>query len=66
MGMRFEQVKTTLQALKGDGTWGVISEKSGVSYDTIARIARGEYENPGVRTIEKISDVIEWLRATKA
>jgi predicted transcriptional regulator len=40
------------------GHWPTISRDTGVDYFTIARIARGETENPRINTVERIQ---EWL-----
>lgn len=64
--MRLNELKAALQALKGDGAWQVIATRSGIHYDTLARIARGDHDDPSVRTVEKIADALQWLKAVKA
>ena len=56
--MNFEQVITALQAGKGSGLWSEVSRTSGISYDTVARIARGFIANPGVPTVEAIAKAL--------
>lgn len=63
--MKLEHVISTLQAHKGDGAWQFIAARSGVSYDTVARIARGAIKNPGALTIEKLGGAIKALNAIK-
>lgn len=50
-----------LQAKKGD--WNRIAELSGVPYDTISKIARGATANPGVLTVQKLSDCLNAMEA---
>lgn len=40
------------------GHWPVIAQDTGIDYFTIARIARGETENPRIDTVERIQG---WL-----
>ena len=48
----FEYVLAQLQASKGK--WVAVAEGSGVSYRTLEKIARGESEDPGIKTVEKL------------
>jgi transcriptional regulator with XRE-family HTH domain len=64
--MRFDDVMAALQRCKGGGAWAAIAEKSGVHYDTVARIARGKMSAPGVLVVEKIADAICELGLDKA
>jgi hypothetical protein len=50
---------TGLQAIKGEGRWKSISKASGVHYDTVARIARGDLKAPSVLICERISDALD-------
>lgn len=61
--MRLSQLVDELQKLKGSGAWNRIAEKSGVDYDTVARIARGSFVNPGAVTCERIEDALAALQS---
>lgn len=56
--MKLSELVVQLQKLKGTGAWGRIAQLSGVDYDTVARIARGSFENPGVVTCERIEEAL--------
>lgn len=60
--MRLSQLVDELQKFKGTGGWKQVAQASGVDYDTVARIARGSFPNPGVVTCERIEDALEALR----
>jgi transcriptional regulator with XRE-family HTH domain len=59
--MKLSQLVAELQKLKGSGGWKRIAQISGVDYDTVARIARGSFPNPGVVTCERIEDALGLL-----
>lgn len=50
----FQYVLMKLEAWKG--RWREVSEGSGVSLRTLEKIARGETEDPGVKTVEKLAN----------
>lgn len=56
--MKFDDVLKALGAHKGDGTWAVVAKRTGLHYDTVARIARGNMPQPSVQAIEKIADAL--------
>jgi len=56
--MRYSELLAALDKCKGDGTWKAISEVSGVHYDTVARIARGDMSSPGIKVCERIADAL--------
>lgn len=60
--MKLSELVGELQKLKGSGDWGRIAQASGVDYDTVARIARSDFENPGVVTCERIEEALLALR----
>jgi transcriptional regulator with XRE-family HTH domain len=64
--MRLSELVDELQQLKGSGGWKRIAQTSGVDYDTVARIARGKFPNPGVMTCERIAEAMERLRSEPA
>lgn len=64
--MRLHQLVSELQKLKGSGEWKRIAQASGVDYDTVARIARGNFPNPGVVTCERIEDALAQLHREQA
>ena len=45
------------------GQWPIIHEDTGVEYDTIAKIARGERPNPELKNIQPL---IDWFLARDA
>ncbi len=49
----YQYVLDELQAWKG--RWRLVSEQTGISKRTIEKIATGESQNPGVRTIEDLA-----------
>ena len=57
--MTLHQIVTELAHLKGLGAWSRIAKAAHVHYFTVARIARGEFKNPGVLTCERIAAAIE-------
>ncbi|WKB52996.1 hypothetical protein [Eleftheria terrae] len=52
--MTLDQLISRLQAMKGSGGWRRLAKQSGVDYFTVARIARREIANPGMRTCERL------------
>ena len=64
--MKFADVLKALAACKGGRDWALVAEMSGMHYDTLARIARGDIGNPGVLAVEKIAAALEKIKATKA
>lgn len=56
--MNLDEVIAALQAGKGSGLWADVAKASGISYDTVARIARGFIGNPGARTVEAIAKAL--------
>ena len=51
-----DQLRQGLEGARGH--WPMISRETGIDYFTIARIARGETQNPRIETVERIQ---EWL-----
>lgn len=49
-----DAVIAELQRRKGE--WRAIAEAIQVSYSWIEKLARGEIQNPGIRTIERLHD----------
>lgn len=64
--MKLDQVIAALQAHKGDGAWQIIATRSGIHYDTLARIARGAIADPSARTVEKIADAIQFIESIRS
>lgn len=60
-GMKFDDVLAALDAHKGSGDWRLISDRAGIHYDTIARIARRDMTQPSVQTVEKIAEALAAL-----
>lgn len=56
--MTLRDIVAELGRLKGQGAWSRIAKEANVDYFTVARIARGEFKNPGVLTCERIADAI--------
>lgn len=52
--MTHDQLVAELRALKGSGAWQKVADAAGIHYFTVARIARGEMPNPGIKTCERI------------
>lgn len=65
-GMKLDEIKAGLQSLKGRGAWLEIAKRTGIHYDTVARIARGAIGNPTTQTVEAIAEALVWLQAEKA
>lgn len=63
--MNLDAVILALKEIKSTGAWKAVSQDSGVSYDTVARIARGFIPNPGARTVEAIAASLLKLGHTK-
>jgi transcriptional regulator with XRE-family HTH domain len=49
-----DPLRQRLQACKGGTRWYEIAEVSGISYSTVARIARGFAPNPRALTVEAL------------
>lgn len=59
--MKFDEVLKALDAHKGDGTWPEVSRRTGLHYDTVARIARGAMERPSVQNVELIAGALQQM-----
>lgn len=57
--MKLDDLVAELQKLKGSGAWSRVAKAAEVDYFTVARIARGEFENPGIRTCERIAAALK-------
>lgn len=64
--MTHDQLVAELRLLKGSGAWQKVAELAAVHYFTVARIARGEMPNPGIKTCERIEAAILALRNPEA
>ena len=64
--MTYQQLLAELQRLKGSGAWQKLATGAGIDYFTVARIARGEIADPGVKTVEKIVAAMEKLSTPQA
>ena len=64
--MRFADILTILAAHKGESTWRELAGQTGIHYDTIARIARGDFKNPGIVSVEKIGDALAQMFPVEA
>jgi len=53
--LTLEQIIITL----GDRNWKRVSEGSGVNYQTVWKIARGNAGNVSYETVKKLSDYLE-------
>jgi hypothetical protein len=53
------ELQAALMALKGEGRWSRIAKGAGCTYDTLARIARGDIPNPGILTCERLFAAIK-------
>jgi hypothetical protein len=56
-----DYVRRRLEEFRGQ--WPTISQESGVAYDTIAKLARGERPNPELKTLQPL---IDWFNAQDA
>lgn len=59
--MTYDELISNLGRLRGSGVWRQLADSSGINYDTIARIYRGDMPNPGIRTVERLVHAIELL-----
>ena len=48
------ELQAALMSIKGEGRWSGIAKVAGCTYDTLARIARGDIPNPGILTCERL------------
>lgn len=57
-------VRNQLQERKG--SWPTISKETSVPYSSLAKVARGETEDPGVKMIEKLGRYLRLLERQEA
>lgn len=47
-------LKLRLEECKGTGRWRLVATQAGCHYYTLARIARGDLDNPGIQLVERL------------
>jgi len=64
--MTLAQLRDWLAQNKNSQRWIDVARRSGVPYNTIARVARGAVESPGVLMVERICKAISDIESTAA
>ena len=53
------RLRSQLNGCKGSDQWKRIADHAGCHYFTVARIARGALENPGVMLVDRLFAAVE-------
>lgn len=59
--MTLHELVSWLRDRKGSGEWAKLADASGVTHNTISRIARGYMKSPSVVLVERLSVAIQRL-----
>lgn len=61
--MTLSQLRDWLAQNKNGHRWADVAKRSGVPYNTVARVARGAVESPGVLMVEQMCIAIAAIEA---
>ena len=60
-----EMLRSQLNACKGSDRWARIATLAGCHYFTVARIARGAIENPGIVLVDRLFEAVKSTEPAK-